>query len=75
MPIAKLFPAELRLRGHEARDALAGWAARYDSISPGEEDAELFAIGREIFYWLDENGWASAWVQATGPRSLEIRGR
>jgi len=52
---------------------LTAWSARYDSASQSDDEAELAAIGREMFAWLDEAGWASAWHDAAGDRTLEIR--
>jgi tetratricopeptide (TPR) repeat protein len=66
-------PTELRLGGDRALKALTEWAARYDAAVGHDGEAELLAIGREMFAWLDKNGWPSAWVKVPGPRSLEIR--
>jgi len=66
-------PSELRIDGDAAITALAAWAARYDAAVPINDQQELLAIGRELFAWLDTNGWASAWATAPGPRALELR--
>jgi len=66
-------PAELRLAGEQATPLLEGWAKRYDIAVKRGDSAELLAVGGEMFTWLDNNGWASAWVKGTGPRTLEIR--
>ena len=56
-------PALLKLRG---------WSKRYDVASRKDAESELSAIGGEIFAWLDDGGWASAWANGGGDRSLEI---
>jgi hypothetical protein len=64
---------ELRLDGAAARTVLEAWAARYNTAVRSGADAELLAIGRAIFDWLDANGWASSWAKGIGPRLLEVR--
>ena len=54
---------------------LADWAARYDAAAARDAEAELLAIGREMFGWLDEALWASGWADGAGDRELEIRVR
>lgn len=66
-------PPELRRDGQESRPALARWAERYDHAVRRQRDDDLLAIGRELFAWLNENGWAAAWTRASGPRALAIR--
>jgi tetratricopeptide (TPR) repeat protein len=70
---AETAPSELRLNGPEGQTALERWAARYGAAVRDNREDELLAIGRELFDWLDENGWGSAWAKASGPRVLEIQ--
>ena len=70
---AKSAPAELRIPGDQALGQLKEWAKRYAAAVRHDGEAELLAIGREMFAWLDSNGWASAWAKSTGPRALEIQ--
>jgi hypothetical protein len=65
--------ADLRLSGADAAARLEQWAKRYDAATARDSEAELAAIGREMFAWLDDTGWASAWADAAGDRDLEIR--
>jgi hypothetical protein len=51
---------------------LKNWARRYDRAVFIKDQAMLLAMGREIFAWLDESGWASQWVQGIGERILEV---
>jgi hypothetical protein len=67
--------AEVRLPSGPAVAKLQGWSKRYDNASRRDNEGELSAIGREMFDWLDEPGWASAWANALGDRTLEIRVR
>jgi hypothetical protein len=69
--------AELRLSYATAGPRLKDWAARYDTAAAGNREAELAAIGREMFAWLDdgEGSWASSWANGSGDRELEIRVR
>lgn len=55
----------------DACSKLAAWAARYDVAEKKTDPRDLVAIGREMFAWLDEDGWASDW-QREGDYSLEI---
>ena len=64
---------ELRLDGPPLLSALAGWSERYGRAVVDGMDGELLAIGREMFAGLDGNGWASAWLRATGSRAFEVR--
>ncbi len=64
---------ETRLRLAEALPNLEDWAQRYDRAATQDDSAALLAIGREIFAWLDQAGWASAWARAAGDRELEVR--
>ncbi|HUH08332.1 MAG TPA: CHAT domain-containing protein, partial [Egibacteraceae bacterium] len=61
------FPVE----GSLAR--LKDWSTRYGAASLRDREADLVVIGQEMFGWLDEAGWASAWAIAPGDRELEIR--
>lgn len=70
---SKSAPAELRIPGDQALGQLKEWAKRYAAAVRNGGEADLFAIGREMFSWLDSNGWASAWAKATGPRALDIQ--
>ena len=51
---------------------MSAWADRYDAASRLDQESELLEIGREMFAWLNEAGWASAWSQGHGERILEI---
>ncbi len=53
-------------------DRLADWSKRYEMARSSSEEAELAAIGREMFAWLDEAGWASKWADGRGDRVLDI---
>lgn len=66
-------PSGFRLDGNRALETLECWATRYDTAVRRGKDGELLAIGRELFVWLDESGWASTWAKAIGSRSLEVR--
>src|SRR4051794_36419215 len=66
---------EVRLPYAAAGARLLAWASRYDTASPRNHEVEMFAIGREMFTWLDEAGWARSWVDGFGDRELEIRVR
>ncbi|MCF1185036.1 CHAT domain-containing protein, partial [Marichromatium gracile] len=66
-------PEELRRDGGEAETRLNDWAARYARAVEQGDDTSLLTIGRELFAWLDANGWASAWARGQGPRALEIQ--
>ncbi len=67
--------AEARLPWAAAAGRLASWASRYDAAAARDREAELAAIGREMFAWLDEAQWASAWADGPGDRELEVRVR
>src|SRR5256885_1593261 len=67
--------AELRVSYAGVAGRLAAWAARYDAAAGRDREAELGAIGREMFAWLDEAGWARGWSEGPGDRELEIRVR
>src|SRR5271156_3434260 len=64
---------EVRLPAASAIAKLQAWAKRYDKASQLDNEGELSAIGGEMFAWLDESGWASAWALGSGDRALEIR--
>ncbi len=65
---------EARLPLIEATPKLQGWVQCYDKASERDDEGELAAIGREMFDWLNESGWASAWADAVGEdRVLEIK--
>ena len=53
-------------------EQLRGWAKRYDDALRADREGELAAIGSEMFAWLDESGWASAWANGADDRTLEI---
>jgi hypothetical protein len=63
---------ESRLDGSSALALLQGWAKHYDIASRRGDEAALLVIGRGLFEWLDQTGWAKAWTRAGGPRQLEI---
>jgi hypothetical protein len=64
---------EVRLPATPAIAKLQAWSKRYDKASLLDNEGELSAIGREMFAWLDESRWASAWALGSGDRGLEIR--
>jgi tetratricopeptide (TPR) repeat protein len=64
---------EARFEKQEAVGKLQAWAKRYDKASQLDNEAELAKIGGEMFAWLDESGWASAWALGPGDRNLEIQ--
>ena len=64
---------EARFSAEPAIAKLQAWSKRYDKASQLDNEGELSKIGREMFAWLDESGWASAWALGSGDRSLEIR--
>jgi hypothetical protein len=64
---------EVRLPLGPAVVKLRAWSKSYDSASQRDNEGELSTIGREMFAWLDDAGWASAWTSGAGDRSLEIR--
>ncbi|EGV27914.1 hypothetical protein ThidrDRAFT_4293, partial [Thiorhodococcus drewsii AZ1] len=66
-------PPELRLAAAAAAPLLRDWSTRYAQAVRTGDPVDLLAIGREIFDWLDANGWASGWAGGTGARLLEIR--
>src|SRR5580692_7335049 len=66
---------DTRLPYATAAARLAAWAARYDAAAARDAEAELLAIGREMFGWLDAALWASGWADEAGDRELEIRVR
>ncbi len=70
---------EIRIPAEAGLARLADWSRRYDDAQhreradPHRDRADLFIdIGREMFAWLDEALWASAWAGAPGDRELEI---
>lgn len=52
---------------------LATWADRYERAILADRDDDLGRIGREMFAWLDQDGWASDWEGGLGDLELEIR--
>src|SRR5271155_3917943 len=66
---------EVRVPATPAIAKLQAWSKRYDKASLFDNEGELSAIGREMFAWLDESRWASAWALGSGDRALEIRVR
>src|SRR3984957_14493448 len=64
---------EVRLPAGAGVAKLQEWSKRYDKASNLDNEGELSKIGREMFAWLDESGWASGWALGSGDRSLEIR--
>ena len=65
--------AEARLSYERSRSRLNSWSSRYDRAAAWDRRADLLAIGREMFAWLDEAGWAGALMGGSGVRELEIR--
>ncbi|HEY0414189.1 MAG TPA: CHAT domain-containing protein [Allosphingosinicella sp.] len=65
--------AEARIARADGLDCLSKWAAGYDKASERDDEVALLAIGREMFSWLDQSGWASDWSVAPGDRHLDIR--
>jgi hypothetical protein len=66
---------ETRLPYAAGAARLVGWAERYNKAAARDAEAELLAIGREMFDWLDGALWASGWADGAGDRELEIRVR
>jgi hypothetical protein len=64
---------EVRLPLVPAIEKLCAWSNRYDRASQRDNEHELSAIGREMFAWLDDGGWASSWANGAGDRFLEIQ--
>jgi tetratricopeptide (TPR) repeat protein len=64
---------EARFSAEPAIAKLQAWSKRYDKASVLDNEGDLSAIGREMFAWLDESGWASAWALGSGDRNFEIR--
>ncbi len=58
-----------------AQQRLADWASRYDRAAERNLDRDLLAIGIEMFGWLGDSLWASAWADGAGDRVLEIRAK
>ena len=48
------------------------WATRYDRAVCAGDPSLLLSIGSELFSWIDQDGWASAWVRGTGNRILQV---
>ena len=65
--------AEGRLSLEDALPRLMQWSRRYEVASARDREEDLAAIGQEMFGWLDEVGWASAWAAGAGDRELEVR--
>ncbi|MCB9139275.1 MAG: CHAT domain-containing protein [Caldilineaceae bacterium] len=55
-----------------AREQLTAWTTRYRAATVQHDPASLVDVGSELFAWLDEDGWASAWARGVGDRVLEI---
>lgn len=51
---------------------LDAWAARYRQAVERNDSGRLADIGRGMFDWLDDDGWAARWLRGTGVRVLEI---
>lgn len=51
---------------------LTEWTIAYRTGVRNGTPTTLVDLGRAIFGWLDETGWATTWVKGTGPRRLEI---
>lgn len=49
-----------------------GWSDGYARAVETNDPPALFAIGSEMFAWLDESGSATTWVQSVGDRVLEV---
>lgn len=63
---------EARIPCYQGMPRLREWAQRYDVASHREQQGALIAIGREMFGWLNDTGWAAAWADGLGERRLEI---
>jgi hypothetical protein len=67
-------------RGEDVRIALTretlsrlhDWAGRYDRAVRSGDPSLLLGLGSEMWTWLDGNGWALAWANGAGDRTLEI---
>ena len=55
-----------------AREQLTAWTTDYRAATVRHDPASLVDVGSELFAWLDEDGWASAWARGVGDRVLEI---
>lgn len=64
---------ENRLPIDKALTRLRDWGKRYDLASRRDRENDLLSIGREMFAWLDQAGWASQWCLGAKDRELEIR--
>lgn len=52
----------------------ASWKARYQAVAAAPDANQLRLIGTELLTWIDRSGWARKWLDAPGPRQLEIAG-
>ena len=48
------------------------WVSRYRLAVEHDDAGSLVDVGREMFDWLDGDGWATRWLRSTGARWLEI---
>jgi hypothetical protein len=48
------------------------WSDEYRHAVSTDDPPMLFRLGKQIFAWLNEAQWATAWAKAPGPRLLEI---
>lgn len=80
--LVSLIGSDIRFSGHgldekrapegRATVLLRGWSERYDRAAARDDESELLSIGREMFAWLDNAGFGSAWARGAGDRELEI---
>jgi hypothetical protein len=65
--------AEVRLPlTGDTRSRLGNWTRRYRAADRAGDPGALAGVGGEMFGWLDQGGWGSAWVRGVGDRVLEI---
>jgi hypothetical protein len=56
----------------ETLGQMRAWGATYRHAVEYDEQGALVIVGRELFGWLDGDGWAGRWRRAAGVRVLEV---
>lgn len=56
----------------QALGKLHGWSWQYGQAVEHDDPGTLVAVGREMFDWLNTDGWATRWLRGTGVRVLDI---
>ena len=51
---------------------MRAWGATYRHAVEFDEQGALWMVGRELFGWLDWDGWAARWLRGTGARVMEV---